>query len=388
MKNWHIEAEREGWNEHAIIDFLSKSFGPDYYAAFNYKTQLFSTEPSHRPDNIVTVKDENHRLLGVLRIVKRDLLIDGIPIKAGFVTSVAVHPDWRGKGIGIALVKDAVDLLANRGCVLAGVHGRRAVDGFYPKFGYHPVGRYINFSVSANFENPLSSGLQIVQYTSQDELAQWYTEQYSPLTGSVFRTADVWRFLLKKIELSRGALRIYDLVDQRKKQGYIAVLDKKVIELAADRSIFERIAPSLASIGITDFSLHPHHPYIAFIRQSYNTVQSERFELKGGYMMKVLNMRSFLENTLSLFSMRARRLPVCIDRIRMLGYELDFKTGSVMKCDGVQDISFENDRSELHALIGFHETHWNMVTPSDRNKEELTTLFPALGFHSSTLDEV
>ncbi len=54
--------------------------------------------------------------------------------------SVAVHPDWRGTGLGRALVARALDAARDAGAREAYLLTTTA-EGWFPRFGFTPIGR-------------------------------------------------------------------------------------------------------------------------------------------------------------------------------------------------------------------------------------------------------
>jgi ribosomal protein S18 acetylase RimI-like enzyme len=66
-------------------------------------------------------------------------IVAGYDGRRGWLYSVAVHPSYRQKGIGSALVRHAEQALTKRGCMkinLQIMSGNESVVGFYESLGY------------------------------------------------------------------------------------------------------------------------------------------------------------------------------------------------------------------------------------------------------------
>ncbi len=172
MSNYRIYAGDQAYDPEETIEFLSKIFGPNYYAAHVVKQALFDSEPSLRAQNIISARKTNGELIGLVRIAEREIYVDGVRLRAGFITSVGVHPDWRRNGIASELIRRSIKIMAERDVDLSAVHGRRAVDDFYPKFGYCNIGRYINLEIISAVGT--SSDLQIIPYSDEQPSGEEY----------------------------------------------------------------------------------------------------------------------------------------------------------------------------------------------------------------------
>ncbi len=388
MNEWQIEVEKDRYNHAEAIDFLSKAFGPDYFSARYYKTRLFAVEPSFRPENLVSARVDGHRLAGLLRIVERELLIDGIPLKTGFITSVAVHPDQRGQGLGSAIVRYALDLLVARGFDLAGVHGRRAVDGFYPKFGFVHVGRYLDLEIISQV-NP-TEGIETIPIGPEDIplITQYYQDTYSPLTGSIQRDKGVWRFLLAKVDNSGDTCRLLGLQRDESLIGYIATMGADLIEAAVGEEYISQLPGVLVQLGLKRMCIHPRHPLFIHCRRHYSTLLQERFALDGGYMAKLLSPRSVLEKLSKRLKDRAAMWAVPASKFCLSGYAVDLASGRVAASSAEADIGFDNEAYAVQMILGFQSLSRIKGVYLNRGGSLPERLFPGYDFHSAVLDEV
>ncbi|WP_434564530.1 ribosomal protein S18-alanine N-acetyltransferase [Thermoanaerobacterium thermosaccharolyticum] len=67
-----------------------------------------------------------------------------VVIDEGHITNIAVHPDFRGKGVGSAIVEGLIDLAKKKGITSMTLEVRASnliAQSLYKKYGFKPVGR-------------------------------------------------------------------------------------------------------------------------------------------------------------------------------------------------------------------------------------------------------
>jgi predicted GNAT family N-acyltransferase len=53
---------------------------------------------------------------------------------------MAVAREWRGRGVGAAILKTLLDFAAKEGCRVVRLHAQTHALGFYQRYGFEPVG--------------------------------------------------------------------------------------------------------------------------------------------------------------------------------------------------------------------------------------------------------
>jgi predicted GNAT family N-acyltransferase len=71
---------------------------------------------------------------------KRDAVGTGRLHPSGKIGRMAVLPQWRGQGVGAAILRYLVDDARDRGYKEVYLHGQTRVLGFYARFGFVPEG--------------------------------------------------------------------------------------------------------------------------------------------------------------------------------------------------------------------------------------------------------
>lgn len=128
-----------------IRDFAARAFSSDGppvdFAALLPK--LYGPGVASEPLHSLLYDGNNLEGMFALKIV--DLEIAGQPLRAGWIGTVSVSPEVRGKGHLTRLMEYANQLLVERGCDLGVLGGQRQR---YQRFGYEYGGRQWQFTVS------------------------------------------------------------------------------------------------------------------------------------------------------------------------------------------------------------------------------------------------
>ncbi len=390
LKNQYEIHTASSINFDEIVEFLAHIFGPNYREAYKTQISILMNEPSKKPKNFIVTRSTSGELIGLVRIVERTILIGGVPISYGGISSVGVHADWRGKGIASGLMEYAVQEMQKRKIPLSILYGRRAMDGFYTKYGYYGIGRYRTCEIlSGDAQHHPDRALFEIPYSSRFAvfLAREYRRTYTALPGAIVRNKDVWRYLLVRAkESKKPAISI--LLDRQNKKpiGYYVMKDDACSECAVPKQWFGAFLSYLEGQGIKKLELHPAHPFDRYVRRIVTTITHERFALNGGYMARVIDWKLFLEKMAPAFVSQAKSVGLSRERIRLNGYTIDLTHGTVKKNSAKDDIQgSENHIMQLSiGFRSFEELDFN-INPK---KPWIPYLFKRTGFYTSAWDEI
>ncbi|MBT4512415.1 MAG: GNAT family N-acetyltransferase [Chloroflexi bacterium] len=389
MNQYEVFVESGEINREEIVDFLSRIYGPNYHDARIVQGTTIDKEPSTKPENFILARSMGGELIGIVRIVERTILVDGIGLSCGGISSVSVHPQWRNQNVASDLMNKAIEAMISRNMDLSILHGRRAVDGLYLPFGYYGIGRYIDLEI---ISSPPSreTALHVVPF-EEDHLQtcmQLYNTTYQNLSGSFVRDQLVWRFLLARTEVSGGMTRVMTCMSDNNPVGYLVLSGEKLVEIAIPAEYFASVPNLLYTLNIQSISVHPRHPLYIFLRANMNTMQRERFALDGGYMARFLNPGKLLNKLAPVLADRAKAVGVSDDVIRILNHEIHLGNGQVSKTQERDDITFDKIETAIQLVLGVIQPedilgiHWTSKNP------RITHLFPNLHYHTSAWDEV
>ena len=371
-----------------IVDFLSKTFGKNYDDSRIVQGTVFDTEPSTSPGNFILARSEEGELIGMVRTVERNFLLDGAVLTAGCISSVGVQSEWSGQGIASDLMNTAIENMTSRGMDISILYGRRALDGFYPRFGYYGVGRYVDLEIISPFSPETSLDVVPFKEDNLEMCMELYNGTYGVLSGSVLRDRSIWEFFSARLKKGIGGFKTLICREGQDAIGYLVIFGDKLIETCLPPRVFADVPALLGSLGVKSISIHPRHPLYIYCRTRMNTIQKERFALDGGYMARILNPGSLLNKLMPAIVSRASAVGVSDNVIRLFDYECDLKSGRVSKTYGPNDIVFEKTETAVQFVLG-------VISPQDvagvkwtGKKPWILYLFPELHYHTSACDEV
>ena len=388
MTQYRISADEKKLGREEIIDFLSAAFGTNDADSRTIQETMFDAEPSIAADNFIFARSTQDELIGLVRIVERDILLDGSVLAAGYISSVAVKPERRGEGIAKSLMNEAIETMTARGMDISAVYGRRAVDGFYPRFGYYGVGRYVDLEIISDTDSDSSINALPCKKEHLDACMNFYDKTYSSLSGSVLRSRSIWEYLFLRLERNIGGFKAFVLLEKRKTAGYFIVLNNRLIEISIPEKLFSSIPGILDTFNVGSISIHPRHPFYIFCHTQMNTIQKERFAIDGGYMARILNPGSLLKKLGPVLAARASVLKAFDKSISLMNHKVNLSDGQVSGIPGKNDIDFKNPETAVQFLLGVVRPEDTAGVEWSGRKPWIPYLFPELHYHTSAWDEV
>lgn len=126
------------------------------------------------PENVqqLRVARDGERIVAHVGICIRDALILGARIGVASIGAVCTDPDYRGQGIGSALMEDAARHSRSLGASLMLISGTR---GLYRRLGYVQVGRFREYSVPS--APACEAGLFRMREDELDEVIQLHQRE-------------------------------------------------------------------------------------------------------------------------------------------------------------------------------------------------------------------
>lgn len=386
MKKYNVVIEKKVDRE-GIVDFLSKTYGPNYFDARRVFNTIFDHEPSLSPRNLILARSDRGDLIGVVRIVDRKILVDGVILECGGISSVGVHSQWREKGVCTALMDKAIETMIARGKDVSILHGRRAMDGFYVQYGYTGIGRYTDMEVDYP-DGEFKLKAAPFQQNDFNLIKKMYDKIYRHLTGSFVRDAGVWNYLLALAKNGNGRIKIFVYKKGKESVGYFVIIDRKMVEMAVEKEHFLAVSAINRSLGVDSVALHPRHPFYIFCRTHLNTTAKERFALDGGYMARIINVQSLLKKLGPALAVKARALGAGGQVLKLLNHAINLKNGKVYNTNKINDIIFTKKAIIIRFLL-------RVVDPSDiegivwdKQKPWIPFLFKGSYYHTNAWDEV
>jgi len=271
-------------------------------SAFFRKTLMLREHPGFTEDSSIVVCASDGSVVGSAFLIERALPLRDKILRAVFISSISIAEKVRGQGLSYFLMEAAIEASRVRGIDVAMLIARRAVDGFYTRFGFWGLSQYskVTFDL-VTLPKAKRPELSIKIFPAVDEnleiCAALYTENYKNLIGHCERKPEMWRYILLKLPYL--GLRFELVTIDGKIAGYV-IHDGKgnIHEIATVSAEFSYETITLLeafNLGVERVTLHVHptHPFLKkLVGADISLILRECSY--GGHMVKVLNPAAFL----------------------------------------------------------------------------------------------
>lgn len=278
----------------------SESFCPssvDLNNAHVRKSFMLQEHPGFGDGSTVVVVNEKNHVMGSAFLISCTMLVGGTLRKGMFLSSISIAEGLRGQGFSCYLMNAALAIAVDHGAEIAIVIARRAVDGYYNRFGFWGVSQYskLNFNLDTLPDSNEKFDNVILQAATDSDLEicdEMYVNSYKNLSGHCIRGLNIWNYILRKIALLdlsldivwSGSLRTAYIVHDG--QGNIYE-----IGLAESGSKFDAKALlAMVSPRSGDLTMHlsPEHPFLEKLKGGDICITLRDCPY-GGHMIRVLN---------------------------------------------------------------------------------------------------
>jgi predicted N-acetyltransferase YhbS len=279
-------------------DLEARVFGPNYFDSVHRRSINESLDPP-APGDVVVVRD-GKSVIGMLRLMPRSLHVLGSTLSAGGLTNVCIHPDHHGRGLGRDLMEAALRILRERGFQVSVTIARRAVDGFYSRFGFLGIDAFPELRVQVPERLPEAS--RRVHATrgvdSAFDYASAYGSTYGALAFAFDRKPAWWESLKKRLMLKHPGWSVLNLFLDGAPAGYAVLNPEEVVIEAAS---LPGAVPACAGAALSEafgpqkervLRLTPDHPWAVSLRR-YNHTLKTRAAWDGGHLLRVLDPGAF-----------------------------------------------------------------------------------------------
>lgn len=271
----------------AAYELAARVFGPNYFESADLKRRVRLLEPLRSMHDVIVAVDDDE-VVGLVRILDREMEGAEGPLPVGGVTSVCVHPRVRGTGIGVAIMESALERSRDRGDVCSVLFARRALDGWYPRLGYVGVGAHPHLRLQT--PSAVRPEVGPMRQTRVGVYAGAYRASYGPLNLSFRRGRDWWALLAQQLEL-KPDLRFEEVTRKTDALGYLVRRGDTVIEAAAVPGGEHAVGGAAFACGA--LSLPVHHWLLRAARAMDHEL-TIRYSWDGGHMMRILDPERFV----------------------------------------------------------------------------------------------
>lgn len=238
---------------------------------------------------------ENEKICGLLRLIPVTFPRGAIQYEAVCMSSIGLLSEVRGRGYSRHLMEESIQICQKRGFDFAYLIARRAVDHYYPRFGFVGASSYeaVLLQPPSQYESPKSSEFTVEGRFVEDEMGSYqeaYESSYSNCFGRAKRSNPDWKFIYKRVQV----LRDYEFKTLQVKGqtlGYLIQKGNEVLEVSCLERGRAHWVEWFKQSGVEKVHIPREHSLRGSFRNEDVTFTS-RSCLYGGHMIRILNSES------------------------------------------------------------------------------------------------
>ncbi len=289
------DSERE-----AALELAAASFSqPDapLEEAIHRKSNFLHQHPGFGETSVIVVCNRSGLVVGSAFLINSDMPVGKRLLKSVFISSVSIAEKFRGQGVSVLLMQSAISAATERGADIAIVIARRAVDGYYTRFGFWGMSQYskvkLELATLPSDNHPARSVLlKPVTRTDVGLCATLYAGNYSNLFGHCLRKPKMWEYILQKLPYL--GLRFDLVLIDGERVGYvvhdgngdfheIGVVSSDI--LFSPRVFLAACAPECKSVTL---HIHATHPFLSRLEGADVSLILRECPY-GGHMVRILS---------------------------------------------------------------------------------------------------
>lgn len=284
----------------AALELAAASFSqPDapLEETIHRKANFLHQHPGFGETSVIVVCDKSDAVVGSAFLINSEMPAGKRLLNSVFISSVSVAEKSRGQGLSVLLMESAIRAATERGADIAIVIARRAVDGYYTRFGFWGVSQYskvmLELATLPSDKNPVQSVL-LKPITRQDLglCATLYAANYNNLFGHCLRKPEMWEYVLNKLPymglrfdlaLIDGELAGYVVHDGAGNFHEIGVVSSDTF--FSPRMFFAACAPGCKSVTL---HIHATHPFLSRLEGADVSLTLRECPY-GGHMVRIVS---------------------------------------------------------------------------------------------------
>lgn len=283
----------------AALELAATSFsqpGLPLEAAIHRKANFLYEHPGFGETSVVVVCDKSDSVVGSAFLINSEMPAGKRLLKSVFISSVSVAEKSRGQGLSVLLMENAIKAATERGADIAIVIARRAVDGYYTRFGFWGLSQYSKVKLelaTLPSDKHLVQSVLLKSVTKQDLgfCATLYAANYNHLFGHCLRKPEMWEYVLNKLPFL--GLRFNLVLVDGEPVGYVVhdgAGDFHEIGVVSSDTFFSlRMFFAACSPGCESVTLHIHatHPFLGRLEGADVSLTLRECPY-GGHMVRIL----------------------------------------------------------------------------------------------------
>jgi predicted acetyltransferase len=382
--------DKLGEDKEEVVDLLCKAF--ENSTLKNHFIDFINNVPYMK---FILVRDE-HRCVGVLCLLDRDIYIKYIPVKVTWMSYMAVDPNYKSFKI-TNLLKEALFQYSRKSSVLTVGIARKALDGYWYPYGFLGSTNFSEIYIDTSITPKIEADFIVRDFDRSDKvslrLIELYNYTYTKVSGGVVRDKNIWKYHLQKI-IKEGIELKYVIKDSII-IGYFLFKENKVLEVSGV-DIFIKKSHQIINSYITCqngdvneliYEVGLSHPVFVYLTK-YNHSVSQRFVWNGGHIVRIESVQSLLRLLLptieeKLIKIGVRDFEIFINNIK---FSYKNKTLVLSKVDNI-NVEGINKQDWMKIILGIYDYKiLNFINPN--NEELIRLMFNDLNFQIPFLDHM
>jgi predicted acetyltransferase len=221
------------------------------------------------------------KIIGLIRVIKRKILIGNKRIKCAFLTSVGIKQKYQKKGYGSILMKKSLKFL-KKDYDAALLIARKKADYFYDKFGFKGNSEFSEMQIKFKKK---SKKIKLHKSTINLHFKKAYKKIFDDSSGYIDRDHNDWNLIKLKIKINKLNSVIFSN-NQKKFAGYIIFKKNTIYEYALEKKnvkLFCNIIENYFSGKL--IIKNPKKIIIDELEKKYELNISKRYCAYGGHMI-------------------------------------------------------------------------------------------------------
>ena len=246
--------------------------------------------------NIIIMKNNENKLIGVTRIVPRKFKLGSSIINVCGLTSICIDQKYRSKGLSKKLLTYVLNYVKKMNFDIVILFARKFLDHYYNQFGIFGISHYtsltLKYSDISKFSN-IKYHIRKAKISDLKLIKKSYDFTYLKCRNVFLRNYKYWNFIYNKTILEKKNT-IQVLEEKNKFLGYVIKNKNHIYEIGVSPMInkyklFKSLCYNKKDIEIDIIQNHPILNYIDNVDYIFKFRQC----YYGGHMAKILNVNKF-----------------------------------------------------------------------------------------------
>lgn len=256
-----------------------------------------------KPSTDTIILRSGGSILGTLQVVGKELKVFNSVVPVDGITNVCVDPRHQGKGLGAELMYFANRILDERSKAASILVARRAVDGFYARFGFLGTGCFTEMVIPSEEYNAAKNTGNITFRTGPahkkaGEYKKLYDKTYNTIPFSFHRDREWWENMEMWYKFKVRHREFVNVIRGEKILGYFICQNGRIIEAAcSDAGAFCNALLLFAkrkNMPELVITCAPGHSCNRYLQKINHTLKMRR-AWDGGHMMRANDKAKFLD---------------------------------------------------------------------------------------------